>query len=119
MMAMIHNPKNLQAEIAIDKVHFTIDMLDCCSKKYKKLIKKDKVLKKWTENYLEELQTNPYIGEKLEVNFPGLRSIHFLGNKYRIIYKIIYEPIPTIKICEINHRKASYSDLAKTLGRGK
>jgi len=97
---------------------FVVTILECCVKKYKKLIKKDNVLKKWTENYLEELKTNPYIGQKLEVNLPGLRSIHYLGNKYRIIYKIIYETVPTIVICEINHRKASYSDLAKTLRRG-
>jgi len=115
---MTPNHKNLQASITVSKVQFAIEMLDCCTKKYKKLIKKDNVLKKWTENYLEELKTNPYIGQKLEVNFPGLRSIHYLGNKYRIIYKIIYQPTPTIVICEINHRKASYTDLAKTLRQG-
>ena len=110
--------KNLQASITVGTVQFAIVMLECCAKKYKKLIKKDNVLKKWTENYLEELRTYPYIGQKLDVNLPGLRSIHYLGNKYRIIYKIIYEPVPTIVICEINHRKASYTDLAKTLRRG-
>jgi len=101
------------------KVEFAIKLLDCCAKKYKKLTKKDTVLKKWTENYIEELKTNPYLGDKLEINLPGLRSIHYLCNKYRIIYKIIYEPVPTIVICEINHRKASYTDLAKTLRQGK
>jgi len=116
---MTPNHKNLQASITVGKVQFTIVLLECCAKKYKKLSKKDNVLKKCTENYLEELKTNPYIGDKLEINFPGLRSIHYLGNKYRIIYKIIYEPVPTIVICEINHRKASYTDLAKTLRQGK
>jgi mRNA-degrading endonuclease RelE of RelBE toxin-antitoxin system len=98
---------------------FLVELVEYCEKKYHKLIKKDKVLEKWTENYLEELQTNPYLGEKLEVNFPGFRSIHYLGNKYRIIYKIIYEPVPKILVFEIDHRKNSYTDLAKAIGQGK
>ena len=98
---------------------FSVELVEYCEKKYHKLIKKDKILEKWTENYLEELQTNPYIGEKLEVNFPGFRSIHYLGNKYRIIYKIIYEPVPKILVFEIDHRKNSYTDLAKAIGQGK
>ena len=77
------------------------------------------MIQKWVENYLQELKTNPFLGEKLHVNFPGLRSIHFLGNKYRIIYKIQYEPIYEIIICEIAHRKSSNSELAKVLGQGK
>ena len=101
------------------QLQFSVEFVECCEKKYHKLIKKDKVLEKWTENYLLELQTNPYLGEKLEANFPGFRSIHFLGNKYRIVYKIIYEPFPKIQVFEINHRKSSYSDLAKAIGQGK
>ena len=119
MMATIIQNHNLQTSISKGEVKFAIEMLDCCTKKDKKLIKKDKVLQKWTENYLEELKINPYIGEKLEVNFPGFRSIHFLGNKYRIVYKIIYEPFTKIQVFEINHRKSSYSDLAKAIGQGK
>jgi len=117
---MIQSAKNeLHAGLTKVQLHFEVILVECCEKKYRKLIKKDKVLQKWTETYLQELQTNPYIGEKLEVNFPGFRSIHFLGNKYRIVYKIIYEPIPTIIVFEINHRKSSYSDLAKAIGQGK
>jgi len=117
---MIQSTKNeLHAGLAKNQLRFEVIMVECCEKKYCKLIKKDKVLQKWTENYLVELQTNPYIGEKLHENFPGFRAIHYLGNKYRIVYKIIYEPIPTIIVFEINHRKSSYSDLAKAIGQGK
>jgi len=98
---------------------FTIKMFDYCKKKFRKLVKKDSLLKEKTENYLQELQKNPYIGEKLTVNLPGLRSIHFLKNKYRIIYKIVDEPKPEIDILEIGHRNTSYADLAKFLGQGK
>ena len=93
-------------------------MLEYCEKKYKKLIKKDTKLQKWTETYLEELQENPYMGDKLLVNFPGFRSIHFLCNKFRIIYKIFDEPFPHILVYEVGHRKSSYSDLAKAIGQG-
>jgi len=102
-----------------NQLQFSVELVECCEKKYRKLIKKDKVLQRWTENYLEELKTNPCIGEKLVANFPGFRSIHFLGNKYRIVYKIIYEPIPTIMVFEINHTKSCLSDLAKAIGQGK
>ncbi len=98
---------------------FTVKMLEYCKKKFNKLMKKDTLLQKKTENYLKELQTNPYIGEKLTVNLPGLRSIHFLKNKYRIIYKVVDEPEPIIDILEIGNRKASYADLAKFLEQGK
>jgi len=102
-----------------NQLQFSVELLECCEKKYHKLIRKDKVLQRWIETYLQELQTHPYIGEKLEANFPGFRSIHFLGNKYRIVYKVIDEPIPKILVYEINHRKSSYSDLAKAIGQGK
>jgi len=112
-------PNNQQSIPGRTTQEFAIELLECCEKKYQKLIKKDNVLKQWTESYLEELKTNPYIGEKLEVNFPRFRSIHYLGNKYRIIYKIFYEPVPKIIICQIGHRSESYSDLAKLLHSGK
>ncbi|MCV0399582.1 MAG: type II toxin-antitoxin system RelE/ParE family toxin [Nitrosarchaeum sp.] len=117
---MVDNIKN-QVQTGIEAKHpqFEVNLTEYCEKKYLKLIKKDKILEKWTENYLEELQTNPYIGEKLEANFPGFRSIHYLGNKYRIVYKIIYEPIEKIVVFEIDHRKSSYSELAKAIGQGK
>lgn len=102
-----------------NQICFTVEMVEYCKKKFKKLTKKDEVLLRVTETFLKELKTNPYIGEKLEANFPGFRAIHYLGNKYRIVYKIVYEPVSTIYIYEVNHRKNSYSDLAKAIGKGK
>jgi len=87
--------------------------------KKQKLIKKDKVIQGYVETYLKELQIHPNIGEELYANFPGCRSIHFLGNKYRIVYKVIDEPLPEILVCEIAHRKDAYTDLARALGQGK
>ena len=116
---MVSNPKNLMRNIVANLPQFEVELTEYCKKKYYKLIKKDKVLEKWTENYLQDLSTNPYMGNKLENNLCGLRSLHYLGNKYRIVYKIIYEPIAKIIVFEINHRNISYSDLAKAIGQGK
>jgi len=101
------------------QIKYKTKMLDRCERDYKKLIKKNTVLQRWVETYLEELKTHPYLGEKLHANFPGCRSIHFLGNSYRIIYKVIDEPEPEIEILEIGHRSSSYADLARILGEGK
>jgi len=113
------NHDQIQAGIAANRPQFEVKLVECCKKKYRKLIRKDRILEKRVENYLEELQINPYIGEKLEGNFPGFRSIHFLGNKYRMIYEVSYEPSMKILVHEINHRKSSYSDLAKAIRQGK
>ena len=83
-----------------------------------KLCKKDGKLESHIESLLEELQSSPYLGEKLEVNFPGFRSIHFCGNKYRIIYKI-YAETQKILVLIIGCRKDAYSELAKWLRESK
>ncbi len=123
MMARVeHNPGRVQVPSTpcTGQVYkYEIKMLEHCEKEYKKLTKKNNVLQKWVENYIEELKTHPYMGEKLHENFPGCRSLHFLGNKYRIIYKVIDDPKPEILIIEIGHRSSSYSDLARILGQGK
>ena len=103
----------------IQQPDYVIIILECCEKKYKKLAKKNPMLKKCTENLIDELKTTPYLGEKLHANFPGCRSIHFLQNKYRLVYKVIDESEPVIIVLEIGHRKSSYSDLAKALKQGK
>ena len=100
------------------KIEFAIEMIPKCIKQYKKLTKKDTVLEKITESLIQELKENPYLGEELHTNFDGWRSIHYHGNKYRIIYKIEQEPFPKIIVLCIGHRKNAYSDLAKFLGMG-
>jgi len=96
---------------------FSIKVSDNCEKKYHKISKRDNNLRNTVEKILEDLKYNPYLGQKLHVNFNGCRSIHFLKNKYRIVYQI-YEDKGEILILEIGHRKNSYSDLAKVLGSG-
>ena len=94
-----------------------VRMLDRCKRDYLKLIKKNTTLRRWIEDILGELKVSPYMGEKLFANFPGCRSIHFSGNSYRIIYRVIGES--EILILDIGHRSSSYSDLARVLGQGK
>jgi addiction module RelE/StbE family toxin len=122
MMALIdHNQGRVQVSSSPctgQEYKYEIKMLEHCEKTYKKLVKKNNILQKWVETYLEELKTHPYMGEKLHANFPGCRSIHFLGNSYRIIYKVIDEPKPEILVLEISHRKDAYTDLAKALSQG-
>ena len=89
-----------------------------CKREFEKLTKKDKVLRKITKKMLDELQLDPYTGEKLYANFPGWRSIHYLGNKYRIIYQLIEESTTKIIIHCIGHRKNAYSKLAKWVHQG-
>lgn len=98
------------------KLH-SVKMLDRCKKDYLKLTKKNPTLRNWIENILEDLELRPYLGEKLFANFPGCRSIHFCGNSYRIVYKILDQS--EILILDIGHRSSSYSDLARILGQGK
>jgi addiction module RelE/StbE family toxin len=101
-----------------EKLH-TVKMLDRCKREYLKLIKKNTTLRQWIEGILLELKERPYMGEKLFANFPGCRSIHFNGNSYRIIYKILSGPECEILILEIGHRSSSYADLARSLREGK
>ena len=95
-----------------------LELTNPCKREFEKLTKKDKVLRKITEKTLDELQLNPYNGEKLYANFPGWRSIHYLGNKYRIIYQLIEESTTKIIIHCIGHRKNAYSKLAKWVHQG-
>ena len=100
------------------KEKFNVTVLEKSQKKFQKLIRKNNKLQNYVETLFTELSENPFIGEKLNVNFNGCRSIHFLKNKYRIIYQIL-QGKPEIIILEIGHRKDCYSDLARVLGRGK
>ena len=96
---------------------FDLRVLESCQKKYHKIIKRNYKLRETIEKILNELRINPFAGEKLHVNFDGCRSIHFLKNKYKIIYQT-FEDKKEILVLEIGHRKDCYSDLAKVLRRG-
>ena len=56
--------------------------------------------------------------EKLYLNFPGCRSIHFSGNSYRIVYRILDGHEGEILILHIGHRSSSYEDLARIIDKG-
>ena len=120
---MVQSYKHVEDLLNIGKIgnvkRHSIEMLEACKKDYLKLIKKNKTLQGLVEAFLEELKERPYIGQKLCRNFPGCRSIHFGGNSYRIIYKIIEEPVSTILVLEIGHRSSSYTVLARRLEQGK
>ena len=120
MMVRLNQPQNGRLESAehIQKLSYLIELTDKCEKKFHKLCKKDGKLENHIESLLEELQSSPYLGEKLQVNFPGLRSIHFCGRKYRIIYKINDETMKILVVI-IGHRKDAYPELARWLGQGK
>ena len=96
-----------------------LEFTDPCMKEFGKLTKKDSKLREITEKIINELRLNPYAGEKLYANFPGYRSIHFLSNKYRIIYQLVEETKTKIIIHCVGHRKNVYSKLAKWLEQGK
>ena len=96
---------------------FNLIVLEYSQKKFQKLTKRDNKLRNTVEDILNDLRNNPFQGKKLNVNFDGCRSIHFLKNKYRIIYAI-FEDKKEILVLEIGHRKDCYSDLAKALRRG-
>ncbi len=96
-----------------------LEFTDPCKKEFEKLTKKDSKLRQITEKIIDGLRVNPYAGERLHANFPGWRSIHYLGNKYRIIYQLIEESATKITIQCIGHRKNAYSKLAKWTQQGK
>jgi len=122
MMAQSYEQREKSHHIhsaANDEKIYTIKMLDKCKRDYLKLVKKNITLQYIIENILGELRIRPYMGEKLFANFPGCRSIHFSGNNYRIIYRIIEEAEDEILVLDIGHRSSSYAELARFLGQGK
>jgi addiction module RelE/StbE family toxin len=60
-------------------------------KNFKRLTKKNPVLKERTLKKIREILQNPEIGETLTQNLAGYRSVH-VGN-WVIIYKILVEEI--------------------------
>ena len=109
--------KTIQRPFVKTSKGFSVRVLDYCQKKFHKISKRENNLRHTVEKIIEDLKYNPYLGQKLHVNFNGCRSIHFLKNKYRIVYQI-YEDKGELLILEIGHRKDCYADLAKVLGRG-
>jgi len=90
-----------------------------CEKKYKKLAKKcnPKLLKMINDN-IDQLETNPKLGEELSQDLEGLRSIHINQFHFRIVYEVEEcNPRNKITVHVIANRKDVYSELAVYLGR--
>lgn len=60
-------------------------------KNFKRLTKKDAILKERTLKKIREILQNPEIGETLTQNLAGYRSVH-VGN-WIIIYKIVLQEV--------------------------
>lgn len=60
-------------------------------KNFKRLTKKNAVLKERTLKKIREILQNPEIGETLTQNLAGYRSVH-VGN-WIIIYKIVFQEV--------------------------
>lgn len=73
-------------------------------KNFKRLTKKNPVLKKRTLKKIREILQNPEIGETLTQNLAGYRSVH-VGN-WLIIYKILVEEIWFVNV---DHHDYAYN----------
>jgi addiction module RelE/StbE family toxin len=72
-------------------------------KNFKRLTKKNAVLKERTLKKIREILQNPEIGEKLTQNLAGYRSVH-VGN-WVIIYKIT---IAEVSFVNFDHHDYAY-----------
>lgn len=100
-------------------IEYTVELSSRCDKSYKKLSKKcDPKLLKSINDYIDQLETNPELGEELSQDLKGMRSIHINPFHYRIVYQVENgNPISKITIHAIAHRKEVYDELSKYLGR--
>ena len=73
-------------------------------KNFKRLTKKNPVLKERTLKKIREILQNPEIGETLTQNLAGYRSVH-VGN-WLIIYKILVEEIWFVNV---DHHDYAYN----------
>jgi addiction module RelE/StbE family toxin len=72
-------------------------------KNFKRLTKKNAVLKDRTLKKIREILQNPEIGETLTQNLAGYRSVH-VGN-WVIIYKVV---IPEVWFVNFDHHDYAY-----------
>ncbi len=97
----------------------TVSLSSRCEKSYKKFAKKaDPKLFKIINDSINQLETNPELGQELSQNLKGMRSIHINQFNYRIVYEVEQgNPSNIITVHAILHRKNAYSDLSTYLGR--
>ena len=90
-----------------------------CEKLYKKFRKKaNPKLLKIINDSIDQLETNPKLGQELSQDLKGMYSIHIDQFHYRIVYEVKQDNLCNIiTVHAIAHRNDVYSDLAKYLGR--
>lgn len=86
-------------------------------KDYKEL---DGSIKKSVDKKIEELKTNPFLGDKLgnkfNIDLTGFYKIYAHGKKYRIVYRIIApEKIEILEIWGIGKREKE--EIYRTIGK--
>ena len=98
---------------------YTVNLVKRCEKVYKKFSKKgNPKLLKIINKHLDQLETNPDLGEELTEDLKGLHSIHIPEFDYRIVYEVHKNPDCVIDVYVIIYRKDVYKELARYLGRG-
>ncbi|HOS31225.1 MAG TPA: type II toxin-antitoxin system RelE/ParE family toxin [Treponemataceae bacterium] len=86
-------------------------------KDYKEL---DGSIKKSVDKKIEELKTNPFLGDKLgnkfNIDLTGFYKIYVHGKKYRIVYRIITpEKIEILEVWGIGKREKE--EIYRTIGK--
>lgn len=100
-------------------VKYTVDLSPRCEKAYKKLAKRcDPKLLDIINTNIDQLETNPELGEELSQDLKGMRSIHINQYHYRIVYEVeTGNPTNKVTVHAIAHRKEVYAELSQYLGR--
>lgn len=98
-------------------VNYAVELTKKCESEYKKLRKRgDPNLLREIAEYIEQLKTNPNLGEQLIYKeLKGMRSIHLNRYHFRILYVIRDNPVQKVIILKIDHRKDFYSDYERYL----
>ena len=98
-------------------VNYVVELTKKCASEYKKLGKRgDPNLLREIAEYIEQLKTNPNLGEPLIYEqLKGMRSIHLTRYHFRILYVVRDNPEHKVIILKIANRKDFYSDYARYL----
>lgn len=98
-------------------VNYVVELTKKCESEYKKLRKRGNpdLLREIAE-YLDQLKTNPNLGEQLIYKeLKGMRSIHLNRYQFRILYVVRDNPVRKVIILKIAFRKDFYSDYSQYL----
>lgn len=97
-----------------DALNYEIVFAKKCASEFKKLKKRmNPNLLKETEQSIDELKTNPELGEELSQDLAGMRSIHMNKYDFRILYDVKENPSKQIVILKVGYRKDFYSDFSR------